>query len=137
MSTPAEEARRRRMEKIKARANKQEEMSSLLLSGDAGKLNQKPEEIKLVEPIESFETSNMQNTDEMSYSNTNQTPEENTEGKNQEEEMDVWEQRRYLKNLENQRIFYLKSKSFLIIFMSLVSGFWLAHSGAKDHSNFF
>ena len=142
MSTP-EEARKRRMEKIKARANKQDQLAGSLLQGDAGKLNQNPEVQGLSDPQQPSETFGEQNVS-TSQNTNNETSNNNIEKEDDvllegylKKDMDVWEQRRYLKKIENERVLYLKTKSFLIIFLSIFSAIVLAYSGLKEHSNFF
>jgi hypothetical protein len=145
----AAEARRKRMEKIKARANNQEVLTQSLLSGNINQYKGEPEPIKieLQTPVLSHEPS--QSTPGISYrldqcprsefpQKTTSAGTEETPAKAPEQpEEDAFEKYRKIKKLEKQRLEYLRTKSLVLIVFGLLSGVWLSYTGHKDHHNFF
>ena len=136
----AAEARRKRMEKIKARANNQEVLTQSLLSGDISQYKSQPEPVKTeLQNLGQSEITPLANTkipsDPQSLiSPQPQVTEPITE---KEPEMDAFEKYRKIKKLEQQRRQYLRTKSVALVLLALTSAIYLSYTGDKDHHNFF
>jgi hypothetical protein len=145
----AAEARRKRMEKIKARANNQEVLTQSLLSGNINQYKGEPEPVKtgLQTPGISHEPSQVipgisheldqGPPSELAHLTTSAGTQETPAKAAEEPEEDAFEKYRKIKKLEKQRLEYLRTKSLTLIVFGLLSGMWLSYTGHKDHHNFF
>jgi hypothetical protein len=145
----ATEARRKRMEKIKARANNQEVLTQSLLSGNINQYKGEPEPIKTELQTPGISHGLDQGTpgisDGLDQSSPSEFPQKTASAGTQETpakaaeqpEEDAFEKYRKLKKLEKQRSEYLRTKSIALIVFGLLSGVWLSYTGHKDHHNFF
>jgi hypothetical protein len=139
----AAEARRKRMEKIKARANNQEVLTQSLLSGNISQYKAEPEPAKTeLQNLDLSQNTPLVNreipSDSQQLISPPQVTSQTTEPKAREEpEMDAFEKYRKIKALEQQRRQYLRTKSVALMLLALSSAIWLSYTGHKDHHNFF
>jgi hypothetical protein len=119
----AAEARRKRMEKIKARANNQEVLTQSLLSGNINQYKGEPEPIKTQLQTPGISHGLDQGTpgisDGLDQSSPSEFPQKTASAGTQENFAKAPEQPEAL------------------IMFGLLSGVWLSYTGHKDHHNFF
>lgn len=149
--TDAAEARRKRMEKIKARKANEDVLSSALLNSNLDSL--KSSQANTQNPsMANSEFDGSELTEQKSHTNTidkitqainpldapfNESDPLTNSQNSEKKGPDAFERYRAMKDLEKKRKDYIKAKSLAIIIFALLSGLSFGYTGNAEHKNVF